>query len=123
MAPPAADVDLAPNVPDVIPSKHGVTTDLRKTPLKYSGSLDGYKSFDVTHVIGREYPELQLSEILKDDRKIRDLAITGECRHSSIDPWTPDAPLTSYLQSRKEVLCSSATKTSASKIKRSWARS
>lgn len=45
-------------------------------PLKYSGSLDEYKSFDVTNVIGREYPEASLLDILKDDEKIRDLAIT-----------------------------------------------
>lgn len=46
-------------------------------PLKYSGSLDEYASFDVTPVIGREFPEAQLSEILKEDAKIRDLGITG----------------------------------------------
>ncbi|EME45512.1 hypothetical protein DOTSEDRAFT_43830 [Dothistroma septosporum NZE10] len=44
-------------------------------PLTYSGSLDQYKSFDSTNVIGREFPDLQLSEILDDDSKIRDLAI------------------------------------------------
>jgi alpha-ketoglutarate-dependent taurine dioxygenase len=44
--------------------------------LKYSGSLDEYKSFDVANVIGREYPEANLLDILKDDNKIRDLAIT-----------------------------------------------
>ncbi|KKY21675.1 putative family taurine [Phaeomoniella chlamydospora] len=48
----------------------------QREPLKYSGSLDEYKSFDVTNVIGREYPDLQLSGILKDDQKLRDLAIT-----------------------------------------------
>jgi hypothetical protein len=45
-------------------------------PLKYSGALDEYKSFDVTNVIGREYPDASLLDILKDDKKIRDLAIT-----------------------------------------------
>ena len=45
-------------------------------PLKYSGSLDEYQSFDVTNVIGREYPAANLLEILKDDQKVRDLAIT-----------------------------------------------
>lgn len=44
-------------------------------PLAYSGTLDSYESFDVTNVIGREFPKLQLSEILSDDAKIRDLAI------------------------------------------------
>jgi hypothetical protein len=45
-------------------------------PLKYSGSLDEYESFDVTNVIGREYPKASLLDILKSDEKIRDLAIT-----------------------------------------------
>jgi hypothetical protein len=31
----------------------------------------------VTSVIGREFPKVQLTDILKDDAKIRDLAITG----------------------------------------------
>lgn len=48
------------------------------TPLKYSGSLDNYEHFDVTAVIGREFPKLQLSEVVNDDTKIRDLAITGK---------------------------------------------
>ncbi|KAK7419311.1 hypothetical protein QQX98_003463 [Neonectria punicea] len=38
-------------------------------------SLDSQEQFDVTAVIGREFPELQLSEILKDDTKLRDLAV------------------------------------------------
>lgn len=45
-------------------------------PLKYSGALDEYESFDVTNVIGREYPKASLLDILKSDEKIRDLAIT-----------------------------------------------
>jgi hypothetical protein len=52
-------------------------SDVRK-PLKYSGTLDSYPSFDPTPVIGREFPDAQLSEILKDDAKIRDLGITSE---------------------------------------------
>ncbi|ANB11417.1 Jlp1p [Sugiyamaella lignohabitans] len=47
------------------------------TPLKASGKLDNeYKFDEITPHIGREYPEAQLSEIVKDDDKIRDLAIT-----------------------------------------------
>jgi len=53
-----------------------IASSLSVKPLKYSGSLDEYKSFDVTNVIGREYPEARLLDILKDDQKIRDLAIT-----------------------------------------------
>ena len=77
MAPPAADVDLAPGVPDVISVKKAVVGNRLDGPLKYSGSLDEYESFDVTKVIGREFPSLQISSILNDDTKVRDLAITG----------------------------------------------
>lgn len=47
-------------------------------PLRYSGSLDEYDHFDVTAVIGRGFPGLQLSSFLHDDKKIRDLAILGQ---------------------------------------------
>ncbi|KXH69391.1 TfdA family Taurine catabolism dioxygenase TauD, partial [Colletotrichum salicis] len=46
-------------------------------PLVYSGSLDKYKSADITPVIGREYEGLQVVDLLKaDDQVIRDLAAT-----------------------------------------------
>jgi len=46
-------------------------------PLKPKGVLDAKFQFnDVTPNIGREYPEAQLADILKDDDLIRDLAIT-----------------------------------------------
>lgn len=72
MAPPAADVDSI-TVDGYGTAKSNGTS--LKEPLKYSGSLDQYEQFDVTAVIGREFPKLQLSEILKDDTKLRDLAI------------------------------------------------
>ncbi|KAK3370407.1 hypothetical protein B0H63DRAFT_552368 [Podospora didyma] len=84
MAPPAADIDIQPTPAAVfdIPSKiKNVVTGTHSSasrlsgPLTYSGSLDSYAQFDVTSVIGRELPTLQLSEILYDDTKIRDLAI------------------------------------------------
>lgn len=88
MAPPSADVDLAssPEQTELL-EKLEITTFKSTTspfpkPLKYSGSLDEYESFDVTSVIGREFPKLQLSEILEDDAKIRDLAITGDKKFS-----------------------------------------
>ncbi|KAK3986752.1 alpha-ketoglutarate-dependent sulfonate dioxygenase [Cladorrhinum sp. PSN332] len=79
MAPPAADVDVQPVIADgPIPTKtlasHSSASKLTG-PLTYSGSLDSYEQFDVTGVIGREFPSLQLGEILHDDTKIRDLAI------------------------------------------------
>ena len=48
-----------------------------RQPLQYSGSLDEYESFNVTNIIGKEFPSLQISDILHDDNKIRDLAILG----------------------------------------------
>jgi len=72
MVPPAADSDLKNE--DAYSSSQKSWTKLT-APLKYSGSLDEYESFDVTSVIGREYPKVQLSDILNDDNKIRDLAI------------------------------------------------
>ena len=86
MAPPAADADLALPTPQ-LDNKHDLIERLKannrastgyiKEPLKYSGSLDQYRSFDVTKVIGREFPDVQLTSILHDDTKIRDLAILG----------------------------------------------
>lgn len=88
MAPPSADIQTAPTVSPVH-TKARIIPELKKSvagltqsasfpaPLEYSGSLDHYDSFDVTSVIGREFPKLQLSEILHDDQKIRDLAILG----------------------------------------------
>ncbi|KAL4889706.1 hypothetical protein BDV59DRAFT_210132 [Aspergillus ambiguus] len=79
-------VTVTPNAPSVNTTPVTSSIDNRPTaskeilstrgPLKYSGSLDEYKSFDVTPVIGREFTDLQLTDILNDDRKIQDLAIT-----------------------------------------------
>jgi len=90
MAPPSADYEVAQHAsPTPTPSKVRTIPEIKKsiagltqsasfpTPLAYSGALDHYESFDVTSVIGREFPRLQLTDILNDDAKIRDLAITG----------------------------------------------
>lgn len=91
MAPPAADVDVqsteaaapasptfnkARIIPEIKRTFQGITQSSNfPAPLTYSGTLDNYESFDVTAVIGREFPKLQLTDILSDDAKIRDLAI------------------------------------------------
>ncbi|KAF2638925.1 alpha-ketoglutarate-dependent sulfonate dioxygenase [Massarina eburnea CBS 473.64] len=79
MAPPAADVDLAVRPVEIdAPLKVRSKTDSGSrlsAPLKYTGSLDQYEHFDVTPVIGEEFPKLQLTDILSDDNKLRDLAI------------------------------------------------
>jgi hypothetical protein len=79
MAPPAADVDVQPAPVANFPVKGTAqsTASRLSGPLAYSGKLDSYEQVDLTAVIGREFPSLQLSEILHDDAKIRDLAILG----------------------------------------------
>ena len=90
MAPPSADIETSPPT-SPITQKARIIPELKKTvsgltqsasfpaPLEYSGTLDNYESFDVTSVIGREFPKLQLSDILSDEAKVRDLAILGRC--------------------------------------------
>ena len=49
-------------------------------PLQLKGALQQFKSFDVTPVIGKEFPEANLAEWLRapnSDELIRDLAITS----------------------------------------------
>ena len=57
---------------------------VRREPLQLSGALDQYEHFDVTPVIGREYPKANLVEWLNApnaDELIRDLAITSKRSH------------------------------------------
>jgi len=85
MAPPSADIQVQPEspvaehkrtIPEIKRSVAGLTQSASyPTPLQYSGALDNYESFDLTSVIGREFPKVQLTEILQDDAKIRDLAV------------------------------------------------
>ena len=52
----------------------------RLVPMKLSGALDAFESFDVTPVIGREYPNASLKDFLcapNSDALLRDLAITS----------------------------------------------
>jgi len=51
----------------------------RFTRLVYSGSLEKFTYNDLTPVIGREFENLQIRDLLKegDDAVIRDLAIIG----------------------------------------------
>ena len=55
---------------------------LSRAPLKPSGALDAFESFDVTPVIGREFPSASLEEFLRapnSDELLRDLSITSQC--------------------------------------------
>ncbi|KAH7357310.1 putative alpha-ketoglutarate-dependent taurine dioxygenase [Rhexocercosporidium sp. MPI-PUGE-AT-0058] len=52
---------------------------LTKTPMKLTGALDKFESFDLTPVIGKEFPKANLAEWLQDhnsEELIRDLAVT-----------------------------------------------
>jgi len=54
-------------------------TKVSRKPLQLSGALDSHESFDVTPVIGREFPHANLVEWLEapnSDELLRDLAIT-----------------------------------------------
>jgi hypothetical protein len=63
-----------------IPAKQSETSAHRQ-PLQLKGVLDQFKSFDVTPVIGREFVDVNLKDLLRasnSDELIRDLAITSE---------------------------------------------
>jgi hypothetical protein len=51
-----------------------------RQPLEYRGKLDEFNSFDVTPVIGREFPDAKLVDWLQapnSDELLRDLAVTS----------------------------------------------
>ncbi|EXF74819.1 TfdA family Taurine catabolism dioxygenase TauD [Colletotrichum fioriniae PJ7] len=71
----AVYADDFPPLDEALPE---VRTD-HKEPLKTTGVLDQFEHFEVTPVIGREYPTLDLKELLRapnSDELLRDLAIT-----------------------------------------------
>lgn len=56
-------------------------------PLNVSGALEGQEYFDVTPVIGREFPKANLVDWLdapNSDELLRDLAITSKCRYPKL---------------------------------------
>lgn len=59
----------------------GILQDIKtREPLQLTGALNKYKSFDVTPVIGREFPEASLKEWLEapnSDELLQDLATTS----------------------------------------------
>lgn len=74
MAPSAVETEITPIVPIITKGS------LRK-PLEPSGALDSYESFEVTPVIGREYPTANLVNFLEapnSDELLRDLAVTSK---------------------------------------------
>lgn len=81
-----------------------------KEPLKLSGALDKFESFDVTPVIGREYANVDLVEWLRapnSDELIRDLAITSklcDLPRVAILPTHPMLNKRNSLSSRRRLL-------------------
>jgi hypothetical protein len=69
---------IAIDVPSTQPTKP-----TSRAPLRSTGSLDIYSSFDVTPSIGTEFREISkdnkqvllLEDVLNDERKLRDLAV------------------------------------------------
>lgn len=69
MAPSAIDIEA--------PIRHKAE---HKQPLKLSGALEAFESFDVTPIIGREFPKANLVDWLdaeNSDELLTDLAITS----------------------------------------------
>jgi hypothetical protein len=57
-----------------------VSQESRRKPLKTSGALDQFKSFNVTPIIGTEFEDVDLVKWLNapnSDALLRDLAITS----------------------------------------------
>lgn len=79
--------------PETAPTngKAGNTSNGLPSPLTLGGALDNYEHFDVTPIIGREFPTANLVEWLdapNADELIRDLAIT-----STLQPSLSSLPL------------------------------
>jgi hypothetical protein len=78
MSPAAVEVPVQAPVQATIPTKIP-----HKEPLKASGALDAFEQFDVTPVIGREFPKANLVDWINSpnaDQLLRDLAITSKAR-------------------------------------------
>lgn len=78
MAPSAVDYSTNTQVP-------GVKSQLMKSPIEPSGALDHFRYFNVTPVIGREYPTLNVVELIESpnaDELIKELACISMVQHS-----------------------------------------
>ena len=101
-----------------------------REPLKLSGALDQFKTFDVTPVIGREFVDADLAEWLRapnSDELIRDLGITSKyCLNFGLImhfcPCTgkrqPKLTWLPSCQSHREALSSFASRTISPTISR-----
>jgi hypothetical protein len=73
-----ATIQASGSVSETVPIE---STKTHKEPLRLQGVLDQYESFDVTPIIGQEFPRANLKEWLEapnSDELLRDLAITSQ---------------------------------------------
>lgn len=80
MSPAVHEVQPVGAQPSVRTLDHPASKQTDLNPLKQSGILDQFDQFDVTPVIGREFPKASLVEWLRapnSDELIRNLAITS----------------------------------------------
>ncbi len=85
LLPPLPPPATRPEMPVAVKDQSSEPTKAaaHRAPLRSTGSLDNYSSFDVTPFIGTEFRELSkdnkeillLSDVLKDEQKLRDLAV------------------------------------------------
>lgn len=71
---------MAPTAVETTPVLPILTKGKVAAPLRATGALKDLESFEVTPVIGREYPKANLVDLLKapnSDELIRDLAVTS----------------------------------------------
>lgn len=99
MAPHSEEVSLRPAEPGIqdniavkgqpLSAVEASTKTQNPKPLELKGVLNQFKSFEVTPVIGKEFPEANLVEWLRapnSDELLRDLAITGSYSSPFIHP-------------------------------------
>lgn len=91
--PPELDHDslkMGPMVPNFLkmePMVHGALKmepmahdSLKREPMPLTGSLNGFKSFDMTPIVGTEFPAANVVDWMKapnSDEMLRDLAVTS----------------------------------------------
>ncbi|KAJ5782949.1 Taurine catabolism dioxygenase TauD/TfdA [Penicillium paradoxum] len=74
----SAVVETATPVVPIVEEKITLTG-LAREPIKSTGALDSFESFDVTPIIGREFPNANLKDFLRapnSDELLRELALT-----------------------------------------------
>ncbi len=74
-------ISIPPAVNGVNPHSAGRKSTLIREPLKLNEFLNEYASFDVTPLVGTEFPQARLAEWMSapnSDDLLRDLAITSK---------------------------------------------